>query len=178
MSIAESTPVRGPWLGGASVRFNEALAVKGTMLFGSMWTFYLFTAYGLLGAFPCFAGYKDALLYWSNWIQLWALPLLMVGGIVLNRATERRAEQDHEVILKEFDLIKTAAASIAEELEIGRGSRDAILKQVDLLQSTAAEMAEELDIAREGRTQLHDLARLLPDVVARLARLEAKLGTG
>jgi len=78
----------------AKESLNQRLARKGTILFGSMWTFYVFVIYGALGAF--FVAQQVTLLYWSNWIQLWSLPLLMVGGIVLGKASDKRAEQTYE----------------------------------------------------------------------------------
>ena len=79
---------------------NMAWPHGGTRKFGSMPAFYLFVVYGALGA--VFVKYQATLLYWSNWIQLWSLPLLMVGGIVLGMAHDRAAQQqfdDTEAIL-------------------------------------------------------------------------------
>lgn len=79
---------------------NLRLAAWGTRKFGSMPAFYLFVVYGALGAI--FVKYQATLLYWSNWIQLWSLPLLMVGGIVLGIAHDKAAKQqfdDVEAIL-------------------------------------------------------------------------------
>jgi len=71
-------------------RFNEWLAVRVTYLFGSMWTAYLFFIYGFGPVL--WPQYMNSMLYWSNTVQLWALPVLMVGGIVLGRASEKRNE--------------------------------------------------------------------------------------
>lgn len=79
---------------------NMRLAAWGTRKFGSMPAFYLFVIYGALGA--VFVKYQATLLYWSNWVQLWSLPLLMVGGIVLGMAHDKLAGQqfnDVEAIL-------------------------------------------------------------------------------
>ena len=75
-------------------KINERLARRGTMLFGSMWTFYAFVIYGALGAI--FVAQQVTLLYWSNWIQLWSLPLLMVGGLVLGKASDKRAQATYD----------------------------------------------------------------------------------
>ena len=83
---------------------NMRLAAWGTRVFGSMPAFYLFAVYGALGA--VFVTAQATLLYWSNWIQLWSLPLLMVGGIVLGKAHDRMAQQqfdDTELLLHEQD---------------------------------------------------------------------------
>jgi len=70
---------------------NDKLATWGTKAFGSMWAFYLFFIWGLLGMLPFFPDKFKALvlLISSAWVQLWALPLLSVGSSVLNRASER-----------------------------------------------------------------------------------------
>jgi membrane protein implicated in regulation of membrane protease activity len=72
-----------------------------------MWAFYLFVIYGALGA--VFTSEQATLLYWSNWIQLWSLPLLMVGAVVLGRAADKRNQQafdDTEAILHEIRAIQ------------------------------------------------------------------------
>jgi hypothetical protein len=96
---------------------NERIAVMSTLIFGSMWTFYLFFLYGFLPLLPKLAPYQDRFLYWGSWIQLWALPLLMVGGIVLNRASERRAAEDHETLMAELAEIKTIHAELLETMQ-------------------------------------------------------------
>lgn len=86
---------------------NERLARRGTMAFGSMWTFYAFVIYGALGAI--FVSQQVTLLYWSNWIQLWSLPLLMVGGLVLGKASDKRAQatyEDASAVLHEAEQIQ------------------------------------------------------------------------
>jgi GH25 family lysozyme M1 (1,4-beta-N-acetylmuramidase) len=72
--------------------FNMRLAAWGTQRFGTMGAFYAFVIYGALGA--VFTAYQVTLLYWSNWVQLWSLPLLAVGsavlGIALNKMMKRQ----------------------------------------------------------------------------------------
>ena len=87
-------------------QFNNFLAEKSTLVFGTMWTFYIFFFYSLLPLIPFLTQYQNQLFYWSGWVQLWALPLLMVGQNVLGRNAEQRAQQDHEMIVKEFSEIK------------------------------------------------------------------------
>lgn len=130
--------------------FNEALAALGTRVFGSMWTFYLFFCLGIVAMLPSVGDHTRALiqLISSAWIQLWALPLLMVGGVVLNRASEKRAEEDHTVLRKEFDLLKEGQKLLVHEL------------------------AE----AKALRHQTHNMAQLIPELLARLDRIEAALG--
>lgn len=83
---------------------NDRVAARATIIFGTMWCTYAFVVYGALGAI--FTKQQATLLYWSNWIQLWSLPLLMVGAVVLGRAAERRNQQafnDTEAILHAQD---------------------------------------------------------------------------
>ena len=96
---------------------NMRLAAWGTRVFGSMPAFYLFVVYGALGA--VFVKYQATLLYWSNWIQLWSLPLLMVGGIVLGMAHDKMSQQqfdDTEALLHEQD--QTARHLAAQDEKI------------------------------------------------------------
>lgn len=83
-------------------KINEMLARRGTLAFGTMWMFYALICYGLL---PLLLPHDEVtLLYWSNVIQLVALPLLMVGAVVLGKSADQRAVQqfnDVELILHE-----------------------------------------------------------------------------
>lgn len=91
---------------------NEKLARRGTLIFGTMWAFYAFVVYGALGA--VFTKQQATLLYWSNWIQLWSLPLLMVGAVVLGKASDKRAAQtfkDTEATLSEIQAIQNHLAA-------------------------------------------------------------------
>jgi hypothetical protein len=83
---------------------NERLAVLATRSFGTMWVFYLLTIYGLLPLL--FPQAQDRLLYWSNVIQLVALPLLMVGQNVLGRGAERQARETHDAVLEDRQLLR------------------------------------------------------------------------
>jgi hypothetical protein len=96
---------------------NERIAVMSTVIFGSMWMFYAFFLYGFLPLLPKLAPYQNKFLYWGSWVQLWALPLLMVGGIVLSRASERRAAEDHENLMAELAEIKTIHAELLEAMQ-------------------------------------------------------------
>ncbi|TQF04749.1 hypothetical protein E6W39_24150 [Kitasatospora acidiphila] len=93
-------------------KFNERLAVRATRSFGTMWAFYVFTAYGLLPLL--FPKAINSLLYWSNVVQLVALPLLAVGQSVLGRAAERQARETHDAVLEDRRLLR-------DELKLLRG---------------------------------------------------------
>lgn len=93
---------------GRVARFNERIAVRSTVVFGSMWMTYVFLLYGLL---PLLA--PSALtwaLYVSNCVQLFALPLLAVGQNVLGRGGERRAQETHDMVQEELALLREEIA--------------------------------------------------------------------
>jgi hypothetical protein len=82
---------------------NEKIAYRATKIFGSMGTFWLFTVWAFLPLLPILKDYKETILYISSgFIQLVALPLIMVGQEILGRSSENRAQQDHETIQDQF----------------------------------------------------------------------------
>ena len=85
-------------------KFNERTAVFGTKIFSNMYTFWIFVVWGSLPLVPGIPqAYRDLVVAISSaLIQLAALPLLGVGAIVLNRAAERRAKEDHAMLHGEF----------------------------------------------------------------------------
>jgi len=85
-------------------KFNDFLAMNATKIFGTMWTTYIFFIYGLMPLF--FPECMDKLLYWSNTIQLWSLPLLMVGTNLLGRKAEIREQETHDIVMAELQLLK------------------------------------------------------------------------
>lgn len=99
-------------------KLNQDIAAAGSRMFSSMTAFWLFFFWGLLGVLPGlparFQGF--VLLISSAWIQLWALPLIAVGSQVLNRASERRAAQDHVALKEELTIVKHSLEHIEEIL--------------------------------------------------------------
>lgn len=91
--------------------FNSRLALLITKGFGSMWAFYLLVGWMFVWMALATAGigwlkedrYPFAfLLFLSNLIQLWALPVIMVGQHVLSEASDKQALQtfkDTEAVL-------------------------------------------------------------------------------
>lgn len=98
-------------------KLNDSVAEKSTLIFGTIWMFYAFFIYGMLPLFPALKPYEGAFFYWSGWVQLWALPLLMVGQNVIGRTAERRAQETHDAVMEELSIVK-------EELAIAKGERD------------------------------------------------------
>jgi hypothetical protein len=97
--------------------FNMRLAAWGTQKFGSMPAFYLFAVYGALGA--VFTAEQVTLLYWSNWVQLWSLPLLAVGsavlGIAMNKMMKRQFD-DVELLVHQQDQLAQHLAAQDEKI--------------------------------------------------------------
>lgn len=131
--------------GGVVGHFNETIARHGTLIFGTMWAFYAFMVYGALGA--VFPKYQVGLLYWSNWIQLWSLPLLMVGAVVLGKAADVRAQQTYD----------DAAAILAESLQIQEHlqAQDLVIERQEALLLKLSESLQAQDAA---------LAKLIEEV--------------
>lgn len=100
------------------IGFNGRLAVFITNKFGSMGAFYVLVIWMFGWMFFAIIGFsyfkKDPypftfLLFLSNLVQLFALPILAVGQQVLSRASDKQAEQtfkDAEAILKLQDEIQ------------------------------------------------------------------------
>lgn len=99
------------------VGFNGWLAAGITRGFGSMWAFYILVFWMLAWMFLASIGFWlfrfdkypfNFLLFLSNLVQLWALPVLAVGQQVLSRASDKQALQtfqDAEAVLHLADQI-------------------------------------------------------------------------
>jgi uncharacterized membrane protein len=99
------------------VGFNGWLAAGITKGFGSMWAFYILVVWMFAWMFLASVGFWlfqydkypfTFLLFLSNLVQLWALPVLAVGQQVLSRASDKQAlqtYQDAEAVLQLTDQI-------------------------------------------------------------------------
>ena len=94
-----------PTLKNILARVNETVAVKMTMLFGSIWCVYLFFVFSLVPVL---------MPAWHN-IQLVALPALMVGNAVLSRGADRRAAEDHKALLEILSDVREELADLKEK---------------------------------------------------------------
>ncbi|MGW7001443.1 hypothetical protein ACWGCW_01100 [Streptomyces sp. NPDC054933] len=99
--MATTEPAPRP---GVFARFNETLARRATLVFGTMWMFYAFTVYGLLPLI--FPNATVTLLYWSNVVQMIALPLIMVGTNILGRDSEHRSLETHDAVMEELGILR------------------------------------------------------------------------
>jgi hypothetical protein len=106
-------------------KLNDVLAMRITMLVGSIWAFYAFVIFGLTPVL--WPEYETQILYWSNFLQLVFLPVITVGTAMLNRDSEKRAKEDHKTIRREFDLLKEVNGSHRAALaEITEGIRELV----------------------------------------------------
>jgi hypothetical protein len=103
-----------PSSGSIVSRINEILAMRITLLVGSIWAFYAFVIFGLTPLL--WPQYEEQILYWSNFLQLIFLPVITVGTAIMSRGTEARAAQDHTAIQREFALLKEMNASMSRAL--------------------------------------------------------------
>jgi len=84
---------------------NELIAKYITLMVGTMWCVY---AFAILVIIPLFFPATQTIVMYisSSFLQLILLPLIMVGQDILNRKSEKRAEEDHETLLEELSEIK------------------------------------------------------------------------
>lgn len=95
------------------MNLNEKIATNATKYFGSMWTFWIFCGWAFLPLIPFLEQYKETILYISSgFIQLAALPLIMVGQDLMGRNAEIRAQEDHEMLKEQYKDIKALLEEI------------------------------------------------------------------
>jgi hypothetical protein len=75
---------------GGVARRNDWAATRLAGLFGIAWTVWVFMFYGFLGA--VFTRQQVTLLYWSNWVQLWALPVMVYVGNRIQRSSDAQSD--------------------------------------------------------------------------------------
>jgi len=95
-------------------KINDVLAMRITMVVGSIWAFYAFVIFGLTPVL--WPQYETQILYWSNFLQLIFLPVITVGTAIMNRDSELRAKQDHETIQLEFRMLQETHRCIDKSL--------------------------------------------------------------
>ncbi|GCE91841.1 hypothetical protein MSKU15_3442 [Komagataeibacter diospyri] len=91
-------------------KVNDHVAVRMTIIFGSIWCVYAFLVFSLI---PLAApAWQNTLLYISNCIQLVALPALMVGNAVLSRGTDQRAAEDHAALIEILNDVRSEVSEL------------------------------------------------------------------
>ena len=112
---------------------NETVALYITKAFGTMWICYAFMVYGALPAFAIFHPYQTSFLYWSNWVQLWSLPLILVGTNILGRNAEKRSQLDHEKLAKSYEEQQLTYSQVIAMLKKQEEMMTALLQQDKVL---------------------------------------------
>jgi uncharacterized membrane protein len=131
---------RAPLTSDEHVGFNGWLAANLTKGFGSMWAFYLLVFWMFVWMILATVGFSvfrfdkypfTFLLFLSNLVQLWALPVLAVGQQVLSRVSDKQALQtfqDTEAVLALADQIHALVEvnnkltdEIHEQMEVNNG---------------------------------------------------------
>ena len=99
--------------------FNDNLAGKVTMVVGTMWCAYAFAVIALLSLKDNLHDMKSFIAWFSSqFLQLVLLSIIMVGTQYLNKASEIRAQQDHETIMAEFKQNKEIHRELHKELKL------------------------------------------------------------
>ena len=130
-------------------RINEAFAVRLTKAFGTMWMFYTFMVYGLLPAFALFHPHEASFLYWSNWIELWSLPLIMVGTNILGREAEKRSNLDHENLARSYEEQQQTYEQVIAMLKRQEDMMVELLKQDSVLEAQDTVLAAQTEMLKE-----------------------------
>ncbi len=128
---------------------NEQIAVRLTRAFGTMWICYAFMVYGLLPALALFHPFQDSFLYWSNWIELWSLPLILMGTNILGREAEARSKLDHERLARSYDEQQRTYSQIIAMLKRQEDMMTEMLKQDSVLAAQDVVLAEQTSLLKQ-----------------------------
>jgi len=98
---------------------NKTIAILITNSVATMWCAYLFAIIAFISLPEAIKGGVATLISWiaQTFLQLVLLSIIMVGQAVLNEKTEKRADEDHETLLKELQEIKAIHSDIHELLK-------------------------------------------------------------
>ncbi len=115
------------------VRFNARVGLKVTLVVGTMWCAYLFTAIALL-ALP--SAVKLGTFYvvvWisSSFLQLVMLPIIIVGQNIQAAAADTRAEETY----KDAEAVLAEARAIQSHLEAQDAAITKIITRLEALVS-------------------------------------------
>lgn len=95
-------------------KINKTLAATITAMVSTMWCAYAFAALALISLPDAVHGGVATLISWiaQTFLQLVLLSIIMVGQSVLSEKSEQRAEQDHDMIMRELAEIKDMHADL------------------------------------------------------------------
>jgi capsule polysaccharide export protein KpsE/RkpR len=91
---------------------NDWVAIKLSKVFSTMECFWIFCIIALIAVvFPRLLAVDT---YVSTSLQLVALPL--IGATLIGRVAELRAQQDHEALMEELEIVKDTQKEVHEML--------------------------------------------------------------
>ena len=99
--------------------FNKKLATIVTNIVGTMWCAYAFTLLAIVSLPDAIHGGVATLITWiaQTFLQLVLLSIIMVGQSVNSEKSEKRAEEDHEMIMQELAELKDLHRDIHDLLK-------------------------------------------------------------
>jgi len=90
---------------------NNWIALRITLIVGTMWCVYAFAALTVLPLF--YPASTVAVQFISSaFLQLVLLPMIMVGNALLSKSSEARAAEDHDMIMAELAEVKAMHAEL------------------------------------------------------------------
>jgi hypothetical protein len=157
VKVADQLPVkhRNPL-----IRFNARLAMICTVAVGSMWAAYAFAILAFAGLPTALKPGNIGLLFWisSDFIQLVALSVIIVGQNIQAAASDKRAEQtylDAEAVLHEATQIQDhLAAQDAILTALTAQMRDILAAQAHAPASEFHVSADPAQVTAEVKRQL------------------------
>lgn len=89
-------------------QFNKWIAIKITTSVGTMECAYLFALLAFWGGTGVDWHNSLQVVQWvsQTFLQLTLLSVIMIGSQLLGESTEKRAQEDHEKLIKQFEEIK------------------------------------------------------------------------
>ena len=111
------------------VRFNARVGLAITLIVGTMWCAYLFTALSLISAPQAFkSGDKIIIVAWiaQTFLQLVLLPIIIVGQNIQAQAADKRSEETY----KDADAVLHEAMEIQKHLKAQDLAIEKILQEI------------------------------------------------
>ena len=95
-------------------KFNDKVAVLLTNMVSTMWCAYVFSAIAFISFPAALVGGTSVLISWiaQTFLQLVLLSVIMVGQDVQSKKSERRAAQDHTMLIAQLKEIKEISNSL------------------------------------------------------------------
>jgi hypothetical protein len=129
-------------------KVNDVLALRITMVVGSIWAFYAFVIFGLTPLL--WPESEEQILYWSNFLQLIFLPVITVGTALLTRDTRAQSDEDHQTIRKEFELLQEAHHQLGTSLSDINLGLNKLLSRSDSPEDDQNAASNEMNSGDEG----------------------------